>query len=249
MAINSLTEEDSALSFGLSRLPQGATVAVIDDDPEEVFATTMVLEDAGFRVTDFELRREPIDALLERVARSSVALVCDHRLNGRENIPFSGAEIVHRANLRHNLPAVLSSTYVSRDQGTSIRKWRDGIPCLLGKDEQTPESLRSALAITIAELEGRVTRSRVAFPAVIEIVEVQHLGEFPSVVAIVPAWKPSTSVEIPIDIIKRDIEIEMGELSGKWLEAEVNCHAEKERDLFFKNFSLAPDLPSDWMSA
>ncbi|MGC4976677.1 hypothetical protein ACLQ2D_27630 [Streptomyces sp. DT199] len=240
-----VTEE---LEFGLSQLPKGASVAVIDDDPEEVFATSMVLEDAGFVAVGFEPRREPIDALLERVSGSSAALVCDHRLNGRDNIPFSGAEVVNRANRHYHLPSVLSSTYVSRDQGTSIRIWREGIPFLLGKDEQTPESLRSALALTIAELEGRVTRSRVAFPAIIEVLEVEERGEFPSVVAIVPAWKPSTSVEIPIEIIKRDIEIDVSALPGKWLEAEVNCHAQEERDLFFKNFSLSPELPSDWMN-
>ncbi|CAL9510269.1 hypothetical protein SUDANB32_03610 [Streptomyces sp. enrichment culture] len=242
-------KQSAELEFGLSRLRTGATIAVIDDDPEEVFATSMVLEDAGFEARPFELKREPLEDLLQRVASSSVALVCDHRLNGRENIPFSGAELVHRANLQFHLPSVLSSTYVSRDQGTSIRKWRDGIPCLLGKDEQSPESLRSALAITIAELEGRVTRSRIAFPAVIEVVEVQQHGESPSVVAIVPAWRPSTSVEIPVDIIQRDVKISVSDLPGTWLEAEVNCHAEEERDLFFRNFSLAPDLPSDWMSA
>lgn len=246
---SALAQQSAELEFGLSRLPVGATIAVIDDDPEEVFATSMVLEDAGFEAKSFELKREPMEDLLQRVASSSIALVCDHRLNGRVHIPFSGAELVHRANLQFHLPSVLSSTYVSRDQGTSIRKWRDGIPCLLGKDEQSPDSLRSALAITIAELEGRVTRSRIGFPAVIEVLEVQERGESPSIVAIVPAWKPSTSVEIPLEIIQCDIQIAASDLSGAWLEAEVNCHAEEERDLFFRNFSLAPDLPSDWMTA
>lgn len=72
-------------------------------------------------------------------------------------------------------------------------------------------------------------------------------GEWPTADVLVPAWRPSTAVRLPLEQITTGTGLEGGQLVGRWLEADVNCHAEEPRDLFFLNFSLAPDLPGDWL--
>ncbi len=226
----------------------GSRVAVVDDDPEEAFATGMVLRSAGFQPVEVSPRKESPEAMLRHVTENCVAAVFDHRLNSRLNVPFDGA-LLASLSCRMGFPAVLSSTHISRDQGTTIRLRRADIPCLLDKDEQSPEALRSAFEAIVAELRGDVPRARLAMPAVVEVIGVHPTEEIPTVEVLIPAWRPSAAAQLPASLIIQDTGVALNDLDGIWLDAEVNCHAERERDLFFRNFSVSPELPAGWMSA
>ncbi len=233
--------------FPLAEVPAlGSRVAVVDDDRDEAYATSMVLKAAGYVPVEVSPEKEPSTEMLRRVKAQCVAAVFDHRLNGRINVPFDGAELTSLA-CRSGFPAVLSSTYISRDQNTTIRLRRADIPCILDKDEQSPASIQSAFESIVAELHGEVPRSRLALPAAVEVVGVHVNEEMNIAEVIVPAWR-SVAVQIPAALITRDTGLAEIELPGMWLRAEVNCHAELERDLFFRNFGLAPKLTDDWMA-
>lgn len=225
---------------------QGSRVAVVDDDPEEAYATGMVLRLAGYEPVEISPEREAPERMLRRVTDSCVGAVFDHRLNGRINVPFDGAELASLA-CRKGFPAVLSSTYISRDQATTIRLRRAEIPCLLDKDEQSAETIQSAFEAIVAEFHGNVPRARIALPAVIEVLGVHVNEEMPTAEVLVPAWRPSVAIQLPAELMTRDTGISLRNLPSRWLEADVNCHAERERDLFFKNFSYSPELPNHWM--
>ncbi|MFB6873994.1 hypothetical protein [Streptomyces sp. NPDC056323] len=224
----------------------GSRVAVVDDDPEEAYATGMVLRLAGYEPVEVAPQREAAERMLQRVTDSCVAAVFDHRLNGRINVPFDGAELASLASQR-GFPAVLSSTYISRDQATTIRLRRAEIPCLLDKDEQSAESIQSAFEAIVAEFHGDTPRTRLALPTIIEIVGVHVNEEMPTAEVLVPAWRPSVAIQLPAGLITQDTGLGLNQLRNRWVEAEVNCHAERERDLFFRNFAISPDLPADWM--
>ncbi|MGW0757230.1 hypothetical protein ACWD1Y_12190 [Streptomyces sp. NPDC002814] len=233
--------------FPHTQVPKhGARVAVVDDDPEEAYATGMVLRLAGFEPVEISPEREKPEQMLKRVTDSCVAAVFDHRLNGRLNVPFDGAELASLAS-RRGFPAVLSSTYISRDQSTTIRLRRADIPCLLDKDEQSAETIQSAFEAIVAEFHGNAPRARLALPTVIEVLGVHTNEEMPTAEVVVPAWRPSVAIQLPTELITRDTGISLEDLPNRWLEAEVNCHAERERDLFFRKFSPSPDLPRNWM--
>lgn len=233
--------------FPHAQVPEaGSRVAVVDDDPEEAYATGMVLRLAGYEPVEISPQREAAECMLRRVTDNCVAAVLDHRLNGKINVPFDGAELASLASQR-GFPAVLSSTYISRDQATTIRLRRAEIPCLLDKDEQSAEVIQSAFEAIVAEFHGDVPRARLALPTVIEVLGVHANEEMPTAEVLVPAWRPSVAIQLPAGLITEGTGLALRELRNRWVEAEVNCHAERERDLFFKNFSLSPELPEDWM--
>ncbi|USX49915.1 hypothetical protein [Lentzea sp. HUAS12] len=221
-------------------------MAVVDDDEEEAWTTSLLLEQAGFVPVQIVPTEAEITGTLTRIKQDCVAAVCDHRLNAGSKARFFGAELVYKTNKQLGLPAVLYTTFAGTDQSTSIRRWKAGIPCVVDKTDNDSTVLERALETTMAELQGHVPRVRRAHPAVVEVLAVRQDRETPAVEAIVPAWRMSTAVDIPLDLILSDLSVPPLELEGLWLTAEVNCHAEQSSDLFFKNFEIAPELPEEW---
>jgi CheY-like chemotaxis protein len=230
-------------------LEEGASVLVVDDDERDAKTITRPLIDAGFRtsvISDFSPTQDA-DSFLSQLGDQYHALVCDHVLSGRSTVRFTGAELVSKANRRAQrpLPAVLISSHVQTDQTGSIRRWREGIPVVLEKSELS-ETIVEALDYTVDELSGKISRERRAFATPIEILEVLPDGEVPTAKVIVVGWRIATSVWMPLQPILEATGLEPSQLAGRWLEADVNCHAQEATDLYFRNIILAPDLPEGW---
>jgi len=230
-------------------LQEGASVVVIDDDERDARTMTHPLLDAGFRtevISQFDPTQDA-DSFLAQLGDQYHALVCDHVLSGRSTVPFTGAELVSKANRRaqHPLPAVLISSHVKTDQTGSIRRWREGIPVVLEKSDLS-ESIVEAIDYTVDELSGKVSRERRAFATPIEILEVRPEVEVPVAKVIVVGWRIATSVWMPLQPILEATGLAPAQLPGRWLEADVNCHAKDDSDLYYRNIILAPDLPKGW---
>ncbi len=225
-------------------------VVVVDDDPMDARAWTHPLVDAGFQ-TDTITNIDPgldAESFLSIIASKYDALVCDHILSGRRSVKFTGAELVSKANRRGErpLPAVLISSHVQTDQTGSIRRWREGIPVVVDKSELS-ETVVEALGYTIDELSGKVSRERRAFTTPIEVLDVETRSEVPSAKVIVVGWRIATSVWMPLQPILDATGLTADQLRGRWLEADVNCHASEASELFYRNIALAPDLPEGWL--
>jgi CheY-like chemotaxis protein len=230
-------------------LEEGSAILVVDDDPRDAKSMTHPLLDAGFRtstISDFDPTLEA-DAFLAQLGDQYQALVADHILSGRSTVRFTGAELVSKANRRPQrpLPAVLISSHVQTDQTGSIRRWREGIPVVIEKSDLS-ETIVEALDYTVSELSGSVSRERRAFATPIEILDVIPDGEVPTAKVIVVGWRIATSVWMPLQPILEATGLEAGQLPGRWLEADVNCHALEAADLYYRNITLAPDLPEGW---
>lgn len=230
-------------------LQDGALVLVVDDDERDAKAMTHPLLDAGFRtevISEFNPTQNA-DSFLAELGDRYQALVADHVLSGRSTVPFTGAELVSKANRRsqHPLPGVLTSSHVKTDQTGSIRRWREGIPVVLEKSDLS-ESIVEALDYTVDELLGKISRERRAFATPIEILEVLPDVEVPVAKVIVVGWRIATSVWMPLQPILDATGLMANQLPGRWLEADVNCHAKDDADLYYRNIILAPDLPEGW---
>jgi hypothetical protein len=79
------------------------------------------------------------------------------------------------------------------------------------------------------------------------MVDIQHNEDWPTADVLIPAWRTSTVVRLPLEQITQDTGLETGDLVGRWLEADVNCYARNPRDLFFRKFKIAPDVPKSWL--
>lgn len=234
------------MSVAVEPLPRDTRVGVVDDNPDDAYVTSLVLRQAGYTPVAIS-PSESLDRLAELLATEYQAAVCDHRLNARTTIRFTGAELVYRITCDYRIPAVLNTTWASVDQDTSIRRWRSGIPSLLDKSDQTSATLTDALALAAAEARGETPRDRVAHQAAVHVVDVHLREEWPTVDVLVPAWRMSTVVRLPLEQITQDTGLKSGDLVGRWLEADVNCYAKRQRDLFFRKFKIAPELPTGWL--
>ncbi|MEU6685864.1 hypothetical protein [Streptomyces sp. NPDC046832] len=226
-------------------LPRGSRVGALDDDPEETAVTAEELEWAGF--TPIPLQPEPsIDLMLDQLHTMRLdALVCDHNLRLAADVDYWGAEVVCRANTQIGLVAVLNSAHVSAEQNKSIRRWRYGIPRVLKKSELSPEALSEALDETYREIRLGPPRSRLAFPAAVEVVAV-HAGDFPTAEVIIGAWDASDAVEVPLAEIVDATGIRAEDLVGHWFTANVNCHAEHASQLFMTDIRPGATTADDW---
>ncbi|WP_336113496.1 hypothetical protein [Streptomyces sp. PTD9-10] len=227
-------------------LPRGARVGTLDDDPEDSAITAEELEWAGFTPVPLQPARS-VDCMLDQLQQMELdALVCDHNLKLAADVDYWGAELVCRANTQMRLVAVLNSAHVSAEQNKSIRRWRYGIPCVLKKSELSPEVLSDALDETFREITLGPPRSRLAFPAAVEVVAVHTGGDFPTAEVIIGAWDPSDAVEVPLAPIAEAAGVSGESLIGCWFTANVNCHAEQATQLFMTDIRPGATTSDDW---
>jgi len=78
-----------------------------------------------------------------------------------------------------------------------------------------------------------------AFPTPIEVLAVDSAADRASVIVV--GWHLTRPVEIPLGPIVAATGIVAHDLPGRWLEAAVNCYAERASDLVFRDLALSPD--------
>jgi hypothetical protein len=111
---------------------------------------------------------------------------------------------------------------------------------LLPKDEIDPSSLIAALERCESEVRGSVPQSRRRHRTLVRIDRVQ--GDL--VDAFVPAWNPNQAIRFPVSIIPVGHRANLR--ADNRFFAMVNTDATTADDLFFENFSPAPEVgPED----
>ena len=221
-------------------------VAIVDDIIDERKTLEGELEEAGHGVIPREAPLPSLDDLSEWLVEAEVeAFVCDQRLSVSNYAPFPGAEAVCRAFRSHQLPSLLVSSYI-HDEIASIRRWRAGVPVLIGKSQLDPDLLNEGFALGRAELEGDIPIARIPRRTGIHVesVDTQILGR---VNVIVPGWDEHSAVELPLNMIgDGGLREDVRKRRVEWLIAKVNIDAEDANDLFFADFEQAPDPEGIW---
>jgi CheY-like chemotaxis protein len=226
-------------------LTEGDSVAVIDDIREDAELTASLVSEAGFTPVVITPPPSSLTQLLERVRTSARAVICDHRLAGRGEVPYYGAEVVAKSNANH-LPAVLITTYADAE-AHSIRLWRSGIPRLLRRGrESDPDTIYEALIQADREADGTYEPNRKPYRVVVRVETVRKIGGIRLAEVVVPAWNPSEVVEIPVSLITQDSQQRKFQLSGARFIAYVNIYAETPDELYFRDFEPAPEIPNGW---
>jgi len=236
--------------LGLEERPLGAgdPVAVVDDVAEDADLTATLVREAGFEPLTIVPPPTSIDVLLEQISRNARAAICDHRLAGRVNVGYDGAEVVARSN-ENNVPAVLITTYADVE-AHSIRLWRSRIPRLLRRGrESDPDTIAEALFQAARETTGRFEPDRLAYRTVVRVEAVRTVAGTIVAEVVVSAWNPSEVVEIPTALITRDVVVDERRLPGSRFMAYVNIYADAPDELYFRGFEPAPAVPNEWLAS
>lgn len=223
----------------------GARVAVVDDVDDAAEATSELLMDAGFVPIRIDLVSD-VAALVDDIVAQGRAAVCDHRLDRFHGARYDGAQVAALVHQR-GLPSVVLTTFASIDGSRSIRRWRDQIPVVLHRGRgDSPDELREALHQSSRELAGKFAEDRQAHRTVIRVEQVEDLD---LALVYVSAWNPYEAVQVPAMMVSDATGIPIDQLPGRRFLADVNIRAEDADDLYFRDITLAPDLPPTWMPA
>jgi len=227
-------------------LSEGDKVAVVDDVQEDAAMTASLVSEAGFNPVVIASPPSSIDSLLADIRRSARAVVCDHRLSDRGRVRYYGAEVVARSNEQH-FPAVLITTYADVDYA-SIRLWRAGIPCMLKRGRESgPDEIIEALNRTEKEVNGLFSVERKPYRAVVRVESIRPSASYGVAEVVVSAWNPAEVIEIPVELIRRDLKEPKILSAGSRYMADVNIFAPSPDELYFQNFELAPEIPEGWL--
>ena len=219
-----------------------STVAIIDDNKDDVELEELWIEDAGKESVYLKGPFKSVDELIKLVKEVGAdSAICDHRL-GRGYATFDGAQAV-AALYKENIPAILVTTFIDMDINTSIRKWRQNIPALLSRDEGDEDTVCKAFLTTIEEIKGNVPEFRRPHRTLIRIQGVTTEEGNDVIDAIIPQWNPIKAVRFPRDLIEPSLRNHVN--IGAWYIAHVNTGAIASADLFFSDLELAPEPAKD----
>jgi hypothetical protein len=227
-------------------LSEGDKVAVVDDVQEDAVMTASLVSEAGFDPVVITPPPSSIDSLLSEIRKSARAVVCDHRLSDRGRVRYYGAEVVARSNEQH-FPAVLITTYADVDYA-SIRLWRAGIPCMLKRGREAgPDEIIEALNRTEKEVHGLFSAERKPYRTVVRVEKIRASASYGIAEIVVSAWNPAEVIEIPVELIRRDLKEPKILSVGSRYMADVNIFAPTPDELYFRNFEPAPEIPEGWL--
>ena len=213
------------------------TVAIVDDDPENVEALKFCLETAGSKIIAFTDNFQNMNSLLEEIMRRANGVLCDNRLNYRTTANFTGAEAV--ANwFDLKFPAILVSEFTDQDINTTIRSFRRKIPFVIPQDHIDIQKIITGFAICKQEIANQPPPFRKPIRAIVQVVKFTNN----SVETYVPQWNPHRVVTFPRSLLGKYKNKDL--TRGTLFIADVNIGANNSDELFFENFELAPE-PDD----
>ncbi len=228
-----------------------ATAAIINDDEREQDMWSLQVEEAGYQ--PYVVQRPhgrafgSVDELAKEVENNARFAVFDHRLAPGDMAQFTGAEIVAALYDRRRTAPLLVTTWEKIDRDTTIRLYRRKVPILLSSENfDDPETIRECFRVCGREVwNGELPLQRRPWRTIIQIEEVDWKTN--TVVALVPGWNPDVKVRLPLDLIDRQLHGRVE--SGRHFFARINIGAEREEDLFFGDFELAPEVdPNDGLA-
>jgi hypothetical protein len=224
------------------------SAAIINDDESYQDMWRMQVEEAGYHA--YIVRRPgrafvSIEELATEVERHARFAVFDHRLAPRDFAQFSGAAIVAALYDRRTTAPLLVSGYEKQDADTSIRLHRQKVPVLLSSGEfRDPETIRTCFDISASEVwERQLPLTRRTLRTIVAIEYCTSESGIAVVDAFVPGWNTEDRVRFPVDLIGPSIRDRAK--PGQRFFALVNTGAQRDEDLYFSDFELAPEPDSN----
>lgn len=216
-------------------------IAIVDDDPQCRESLAFLVEDAGFEpeviVGKFGNEKQRLVDLIRE--KDIFGVISDHRLSHGHLANFFGSELL--ASLYDaKIPSILITQFLDIDADTSIRKFRDKLPAVIGRGTQSPELISQLLEFSQKELvDGRVA-SRKPHRALIRVDDWASATQEGIVEGVITNWSSEIKVKFPIELISVKVMQQLSSTSVNRLMAFVNTGASNQKDIFITDIHIAP---------
>lgn len=218
-------------------------VAIVDDDLDSARTIKIALEDADFQVSIVPQEINEIDKIVEAIRTSADAAICDHRLRYGGRGDLEGAELAARL-IEIDIPAIVVTQYLDQEQDVSIRKYRAKLPVVLRRrDASEPDLLRKAFADCLNEMRANLSGERTPYETLLRVTDIQKLGDDEVADAIVYGWDASDAVRFPLALVPASVRQSM--MIGTVLKVKTNFRTQEKGELYFTDFSIAPEPDDD----
>ncbi|EAQ64860.1 hypothetical protein MED121_10869 [Marinomonas sp. MED121] len=221
-------------------------IAIIDDDKESRLTMKFKVEDAGF---------EPVlitgafgndkARLMDEIYKNDVyGVISDHRLSPLKLASFYGADLL--ADLYdQKMPTILITQFLDEDADTTIRKFRDRLPSVIGRgDDHNDDLISDLLTLSKNEIELGPRPDRKSHRALIRIYNLQDSIVSGVVEGVVTNWKSDTKIRFPIDMIPAQVRdtLLLQKKDITRISAFVNIGANDSKEIFITDTHVLPSL-------
>ncbi len=216
------------------------TIAFVDGvtDGPEMMLPYFYADMEGFRTVHVPRPLRSIAEVVSFIQEHAQAAVCSNRLDHLGSNHFSGAELA-AALYDAGIPTLVVTQYLDIDQHTSIRKWRSKLPVVLHLREFEAPTIKDYLDFCSSELQGNIPDARVPFQVMLGIDDVEEVAGEGYIDVSVDCWDHYQRVRLPISLVPSHLHSHLK--PGSWLFAHVNIHAKWSDELYFREFSRAPE--------
>ncbi|GHO88946.1 hypothetical protein [Dictyobacter formicarum] len=220
------------------------TIAIVDSSSSgpEVTLPYWDAEIAGFSTVHVPQELQTIPEIVAFIQEHAQAAICSHRLGSYQAPLFYGAELA--ASLYDaGIPTLLVTQYLEIDQHSSIRRWRDKLPVVLHLREFDFSTLRHYLDLCVSELQGHIPDSRIPYRVMVGVEHVEGVAGDQYVDVSIDYWDRYQRIRMPIEVFPAELRDQIE--PGTWLFAMVNVGAQFAHELYFRDFTLAPEPQFD----
>ncbi|WP_337165314.1 hypothetical protein [Vibrio fluvialis] len=202
------------------------------------------VEDSGFEpiLIDGQFGNNK-QRLLDTIFKHDVyGVISDHHLSPGKLASFFGAELL--ADLYDNkMPTILITQFFDQDADTSIRRYRQKLPAVIGRGGNDDDDLiGNLLAMSKKELEVGPSYERKSHRALIRIENFLNSKGETLVEGIITNWNAEVPVKFPKDLIPKEVISQLAPDSVNRLMAFVNTGAVDEKEIYISDIHLAPSF-------
>ncbi|MBE4461429.1 hypothetical protein [Vibrio parahaemolyticus] len=218
-------------------------IAIVDDDSDSRESLAFLVEDAGFDPVLIEGKfGSNKQKLIDQIKAHKVyGVISDHRLTHGKLANFFGSELL--ATLYDiKMPSILITQFLDVDADTSIRRYRDKLPAVIGRGHQKPEMLSKLIEFSKNELLIGPSATRKPHRAIIRIDDLNSYSEDGTIEGIITNWNSDTKIRFPSDIVPENILKQLDRVNTNRLMAFVNTGANNREDIFITDIHLAPSF-------
>ena len=221
-------------------------IAIIDDDDETRETAAIDVEDMGLEPILIVGEGLSIADIIHQIQEAKVdAVISDHRLSPGNLSSCTGANILSELyTLKY--PSLLVTQFLDIEADVGIRKYRDKLPSVIGRGNQTPELMAKLLEASKYEIENGPPAHRQPHRAIIRVESLSIEDNCDVIDGVITTWSNDTAVRFPVDSLSADVkaEVEAGIISKKnpRLMAFVNTGGSTAQELFVTDIHLAPDV-------
>ncbi|MCW8922749.1 MAG: hypothetical protein OQK69_03850 [Gammaproteobacteria bacterium] len=221
-------------------------IAIIDDDEETRETAAIDVDDMGLEPVLIVGEGLSIDDIIQQIQAEKVdAIISDHRLSPGNLSNFTGAEILSKL-YTLKFPSLLVTQFLDIEGDVGIRKYRDKLPSVIGRGDQSPELIVKLLEASKYEIEKGRPVHRQPHRAIIRVEKFSNEDDCDVIDGVITTWSNDTAVRFPVDSLSAEIKSEIqSEIKGNKkprLMAFVNTGGNTAQELFVTDIHLAPDV-------